>query len=68
MHCNLLLLISKLLIIKLLIAFDHAVIKIQIQLNRNKEIDISATNYINQTFLALKNWIKRTFFKKIQYD
>lgn len=61
MHCNLLLLISKLLIIKLLIAFDHAVIKIQIQLNRNKEIDISATNYINQTFLALKNWIKRTF-------
>lgn len=36
-------LISKLLIIKLLIAFDHAVIKFQIQLNRNKEIDISAT-------------------------
>lgn len=61
MHCNLLLLISKLLIMKLLIAFDHAVIKFQIQLNRNKEIDISATNYINQTFLALKNWIKRTF-------
>lgn len=63
MHCNLLLLItgSKLLIIKLLIAFNHAVIKFQIQLNRNKEIDISATNYINQTFLALKNWIKRTF-------
>lgn len=59
MHCNLLLLISKLLIIKLLIAFDHAVIKFQIQLNRNKEIDISATNYINQTFLALKNWIKK---------
>lgn len=70
MHCNLLLLItgSKLLIIKLLIAFNHAVIKFQIQLNRNKEIDISATNYINQTFLALKNWIKRTFFLKIQYD
>lgn len=45
MHCysNLLLLISKLLIIKLLIAFDHAVIKFQIQLDRNKEIDISAT-------------------------
>lgn len=64
MHCNLLLLISKLLIMKLLIAFDHAVIKFQIQLNRNKEIDISATNYINQTFLALKNWIKRTFLKK----
>lgn len=62
MHCNLLLLISKLLIMKLLIAFDHAVIKFQIQLNRNKEIDISATNYINQTFLALKNWIKQGHF------
>lgn len=67
MHCNLLLLISKLLIMKLLIAFDHAVIKFQIQLNRNKELDISATYnlYINQTFLALVNGLdKDIFFKK----
>lgn len=64
MHCNLLLLISKLLIIKSLIAFDHAVIKFQIQLNRNKEIDISATYnlYINQTFLALVNGLDKDIF------
>lgn len=66
MHCNLLLLItgSKLLIIKLLIAFNHAVIKFQIQLNRNKEIDISATYnlYINQTFLALVNGLDKDIF------
>lgn len=57
---------------KLLIAFDHAVIKFQIQLNRNKEIDISATYnlYINKTFLALQvNGLdKDIFFFKIQYD
>lgn len=66
MHCNLLLLItgSKLLIIKLLIAFNHAVIKFQIQLNRNMKIDISATN-----IFSIDKWIKqRHLKKKIQYD
>lgn len=48
---------------KLLIAFDHAVIKFQIQLNRNTKIDISATN-----IFSIDKWIKQRHLKKKKFS